>query len=151
MHLRGPDPAISLYTAVHPLTPELGRTQLQPVARPVALPNPRRADGRKTGGPCPKKGVRCGPPIVVIFTNQSTVRHLVARTVRSTAPFHATALPTAGAALARFSAFPASGPRLRAYGYARERALRQYAYIHAPTGKETYARQVTLEHREAGF
>ena len=34
----------------------------QPVARPVALPNPRRSGVRKTGAPSSQKGVRCGPP-----------------------------------------------------------------------------------------
>lgn len=32
------------------------------VARPAALPDRRRADGRKTGGPTCEKGVRCAPP-----------------------------------------------------------------------------------------
>ena len=37
----------------------------QPVARPVALPNPRRSGVRKTGAPSSQKGVRWSPPTAV--------------------------------------------------------------------------------------
>ena len=38
------------------------RSSRQPVLRPAAMQNPRRSRAEKTGGPCPKKGVRYSPP-----------------------------------------------------------------------------------------
>ena len=43
----------------------------QPVARPVALPNPRRSGVRKTGAPSSQKGVRWSPPTVCRATRRT--------------------------------------------------------------------------------
>ena len=50
------------------------RWSRQAVSRPAALPDRRRADGRKTGGPCPKKGVRYSPPSAMGLVPKAALR-----------------------------------------------------------------------------
>ena len=58
----------------------LNGSSSQPVARPVALPNPRRSGVRKTGAPSSQKGVRWSPPSHRGYT-EGAVDVLAARSI----------------------------------------------------------------------